>query len=304
MKEKVIITGGSGLVGGYLTDELIKMGIGVIHLSTRANYKAPKGVEAYLWDPRKSYVDPDALVNAKAIFHLAGASVSKRWTPSYKQEILNSRIQSTQTLKEGLRNYDHKVEFLISASAVGYYPSSIEKEYHEEDAPAHDFLASVTQHWEKHVRQLGEELNLKTASLRIGIVLSRKGGVLQQMEPIFKMGLGTPLGSGDQWMSWIHAEDLARQFIHVWQNQLTGKFNAGGPLPMTNLQFSKELSRAINRPFLFSRLGAPGFMLKLFLGEMGTLALMSQKVSDQKIKNTGFEYKYPSLQTALKNLYS
>lgn len=298
-----LITGGSGLVGGHLTRILQANGYQVAHLSTRANYKAPEGVNYFLWDPDKEYIDPDAFNGIAVIFHLAGATVSKRWTPSYKQEILNSRTRSTQTLSKALRDYNHQVEAVISASAVGIYPSNKTLTYREDDEKAHDFLGSVSQHWEKAVEKLGVETGLRTAMLRIGIVLSRQGGVLQQMEPIFRLGLGAPLGCGKQWMSWIHADDLARQFLHVYEHSLSGVYNAGGPQPVINKDFSKQLARAMRRPFLFPWRGVPGTLLKIALGEMATLALMSQKVSDEKIVETGFSYQYPTLGSALEQLY-
>lgn len=302
-KKGALITGGSGLVGGHLTHVLKAQGYQVAHLSTRANYIAPEGVAHFLWDPEKEYVDPEALEGISVIFHLAGATVSKRWTPSYKQEILNSRIRSTQTLAKALRDYNHQVEAVISASAVGIYPSSKSHTYREEDENAHDFLGSVSQHWEKAVEKLGADTSVRTAMLRIGIVLSRQGGVLQQMEPIFRIGLGAPLGCGKQWMSWIHADDLARQFLHVYEHSLTGVFNAGGPQPVINKEFSKQLAKAMHKPFLFPWRGVPGTLLKMALGEMATLALMSQKVSDEKIVAGGFSYQYPTLQSALEQLY-
>ena len=300
---KVLITGGSGLVGEYLTAEAQKQGHVVLHLSTRQAYKGSGNVRAYHWDPQKEYIEAGALEGVGVIFHLAGATVSKRWTPSYKQEILRSRVQSTRTLIKALREQDHEVTAVISASAVGYYPSSKEKEYREEDEPSHDFLGSVTQHWEKEVCAISEQIDIRTAMLRIGIVLSQKGGVLGQMEPIFKMGLGAPLGCGKQWMSWIHAKDLARLFFFAYQEGLEGPINAGGPQPVTNKQFSRELAHVIKRPFLFGWRGVPGSLLKLMLGEMATLALMSQKVDARKALDAGFRYEYNSLPKALQAIY-
>lgn len=303
-RDTLIITGGSGLVGSYLTELALKESHEVIHLSTRPNYKpSHKGVKAFTWDPEKEYLDPEALSSAKAIFNLAGATVSKRWTPSYKQQILTSRVDGAKTILNALRSNDHQIETVISASAVGYYPSNKEKTYVETDEPAHDFLGSVTQHWERGIQKLHEEFKIPVSIHRIGIVLSSKGGALKEMETPFKLGLGTPLGCGKQWMSWIHAEDLARQLYFSYQNKLSGVYNAGGPEPAINIEFSRQLAKSMRRPFLFPWRGVPGTLLKLAMGEMATLALMSQKVSDQKIKDAGFEYLYPTLPEALAEIY-
>ena len=304
MKKTALITGGSGLVGTHLTDWLIGQGQQVVHLSTRKNYQPTRDVvrSAY-WDPENGHMDAEILKEVDVIYHLAGASVSKRWTPAYKQAILQSRLRSTQTLWDGLNSVEHSVRQLLSASAVGIYPTSEQTLYREDAEPAHDFLGSVTQHWERKVQDMAKDLKLPVCLLRIGIVLSKQGGALKEMEPVFKWGLGMPLGNGKQWMSWIHADDLARQFHFCAEQKLQGIFNAGGPEPVTNADFSRALASALKRPYPFSWMGVPGGALKMMLGEKATLALMSQNTSDEKIKSHGFTYLHSELSGALDSIY-
>lgn len=304
MKKTALITGGSGLVGTHLTDWLIAQGQEVVHLSTRKTYKPTNAaVGCAYWDPENGQMDAAVLKEVDVIYHLAGASVSKRWTPAYKQAILQSRLRSTQTLWNALNSAEHSVRQILSASAVGIYPTSEQTLYREDAEPAHDFLGSVTQHWERKVQDMAKDLGIPVGILRIGIVLSKKGGALQEMAPVFKWGLGTPLGNGKQWMSWIHADDLARQFHFCAEQKLQGIFNAGGPEPATNADFSRALASALKRPYPFSWMGVPGGALKMVLGEKATLALMSQKTSDEKIRGCGFTYVHSDLHGALAAIY-
>ncbi len=296
-----LITGGSGLVGSYLSQFLLKNGWVVKHMSTRKNHQPSLGIVSFIWNPSKGYFDQKALEGVEVVFHLAGASVSNRWTPAYKDQILSSRILSTRCLSDALQFEPNQVKALISASAVGIYPSSEKEIFSENAKPASDFLGTVSQEWEKEVLQL-ENLNaIRTASLRIGIVLSRSGGVLAQLEPIFKFGLGSALGNGKQFMSWIHIHDLAAAFLHVYEKGLSGPVNAGGPKPVTNSEFSRILAKTMRKPYFLPPV--PEMVLKLALGEMATLALMSQNVNDKKLRDSGFNWTYPNLEAALFQLY-
>ena len=299
---KALITGGSGLVGGYLTDYLISQKWEVVHLTTSKVYKEKSSNNAFLWNPSKMYIEKGALEGVDVIFNLAGATVSKRWTAVYRQTILDSRLETLDCLKEALRLEKHSIQAVISASAVGIYPSSLTELYSEKGPFANDFLGSVTQKWEKALEEIHSGLNIRTAALRIGIVLSPKGGVLSEVDPLFRMGFGSALGSGKQWMSWIHAEDLARLFVHVYNHNHQGPINAAGPKTETNKTFSSHLAKALKRPFWLP--AVPGFAIKALMGEMGTLALMSQKVDSKTAEYLGFEYKFKTLPSALSDLYS
>jgi len=299
--KKILITGATGMVGMRLLQLLQEKDYHINILSTRKNAQV-KGATAFWWNPNQFEMDEAALDGVEGIIHLAGATVSKRWTTDYKQEIFDSRTRTGETLFRALsKNKNHVVRRLVSASAVGYYPSHPEKIYTEKDAPGTDFLAQVCTQWEAAADKF-TQLNLAVAKLRIGIVLGRSGGVLQQLETPTKFGLGAPLGSGKQWMSWIHVDDLCRMFIYAVENEnFNGPFNAVAPNPETNKALSKTLAQVMDKPFFAP--AVPVFALKLALGEMATIATMSQKVSAQKAIDAGFQFNFSDLRLALEDFY-
>ena len=294
------LTGATGSVGKAIVSELIANDHKVRVLSTRKNF-VWKGVETYYWNPSKNLIDVLALEGADYLIHLAGATVSKRWTAKYKQEITDSRVQSTQLLLDTLEKIDGGPKAVVNASAIGIYGSDLERTLVESDPPADDYLASVTRTWEAYTQKF-ETAERRSVQLRIGIVLDGGAGVLGQLEPLAKFGLASPLGKGDQWTSWIHVEDLARMFVFAAiQGLPSGAYNAVGPQPTSNRILTKALCQVLNRPMWLP--AVPGFLLKLVLGEMATLALMSQNVSNAKIASTGFTYAYPTLESALMKIY-
>lgn len=295
----VLISGGSGLIGKTITDILLKQNVEVRWLSTRTTTQHPN-VKVYLWSPKAMEIDAEALNGVDTVINLAGEAVAQRWTRQAKSAIFNSRVQSVRTLAKAIEAREDRPSSFINASAVGYYPDNNGRAYLETDEPGNDFLAKVVTHWEKEVGKVSD-LGVQTAMLRIGIVLDKSGGALGQMLPFFKIGLGSPLGSGKQWMPWIHVEDLARMFIHLARNEeAQGVYNAAGPNQVRNAEFSKTLAQAMNKPFFAP--AVPSFMLKLVLGKMATIALASTKVSVEKIQNTGFEWKHPELLPALQDV--
>ncbi|NVK26915.1 MAG: TIGR01777 family protein [Flavobacteriia bacterium] len=299
--KKVLISGGSGLVGNTLTRLLKNEGIEVHWLSTRKNANA-QGVQVHYWNPNALEIEDGALDGIDTVFHLAGASVAQRWTDKNKRAILDSRVMGTQTLYKAIAESDHKPENFISASAVGYYPSDYDEFYTEDAAPATDFLGNVVTEWEREVDRISS-LGARVVKLRIGIVLDKSGGALGQMIPAFKFGLGSPLGSGKQWMPWIHVEDLARMFIHAGNNaKMTGAYNAAAESQVRNKEFGRCLAVAMNKPYFFPPV--PSFALKLLLGEMAQIALMSTHVSVERVKETGFTWKHPELVSAMKDVLS
>lgn len=294
-----VVTGATGSVGKAIVKELLVQGHQIRILSTRLSYKQ-EGCEVKHWDPMQGKIAPGALEGADYLIHLAGATVSKRWTASYKQLINTSRVQSTQVLIDELERTKNGPKVCVSASAIGYYGSDFDRTMVETDPPADDFLAAVTQEWERYTQKLSTG-GRTSIQLRIGIVLDLNAGVLGQLLPITKLGLASPLGSGKQWSSWIHVKDLARMFIHAATKDIpSGAYNAVGDQPVTNATLTKMLAKAVNRPAFLP--AVPGFLLKLMLGEMATLALMSQKVNNQKIKDTGFKFEFENLSDALKDL--
>ncbi|MDX5404243.1 MAG: TIGR01777 family oxidoreductase [Bacteroidota bacterium] len=296
----ILISGGTGTIGQHITAKLLSFGFQVRFLSTRRNYRK-EGVETFHWDPSKYSMDRRSLEGTDAIIHLAGASISKRWTQNYKEEIYNSRIQSTDTLYRALKEGNPGVKHFISTSAVGYYPSHPTKIYHEDDSPGTDFLSAVCHHWEEHARLIGD-LGIREARLRVGFVLDKDSGALQKMALPVKFGLGAPIGSGQQYIPWIHLEDVANMFIHLLTHpELTGPFNGVGPESVKNRDLMKSIAKVLHRPMFLPPV--PGFLLKLVMGQMATLALMSTRVSNEKIAGSGFSYQFSTLEEALKDLY-
>lgn len=296
---KVLITGSTGLVGNELVSLLLKNGVHVNYLTTsedklqnETNYKG------FLWNPDKGDIDEDALEDVEVIIHLAGASISKRWTDSYKQEILESRILSTTLLHGALKNKPNKVNHFISASAIGIYPDSFDKVYSEDDSEFdNSFLSHVVQRWESAVDRI-KSLNIKVSKIRTGLVLSGKGGALKELAKPIEFGLGAAFGTGKQMQSWIHIFDLVNIYYYVLKEELEGVYNAVAPYPVTNNELVKQVSRVMKKPFFMPNI--PKFIVEMILGEMHVLLFASQNVSAKKIISTGYQFKYLSLEKALK----
>ncbi|MEO1096639.1 MAG: TIGR01777 family oxidoreductase [Bacteroidota bacterium] len=300
MSKTVLITGGSGLVGSRITELLLEKGFKVKWLSRRSGKKGE--VEVYPWDIEKGTIDVKCLDNTDYIIHLAGAGVAdKKWTKERKKEILESRTHSTQLLKTTLASNPHNVKAFVSASAVGFYGWNSGGVWKKEESRfGDDFLATVTKAWEAEVDEM-EKLGLRTVKLRIGIVLSEKGGALKEITKPIKLGAGAALGPGDQYMSWIHVDDLSNMFIHALENdKMTGIYNAVGPNPVMNKELSKQSAKVLGKPFFLPNV--PGFVLKLMLGEMASMVLGGSRVSSEKIESTGFKYAFPELNPALEDL--
>ncbi len=300
MSQKVLITGGTGLIGSRLTEMLLEKGCEVAYLSRRAS--EARGVKMYPWDPAKGSLAEEAIRGADSIIHLAGAGVAdERWTAGRKKEILESRTQSSRLLYEALQRTPHRVKTFLSASAIGMYGADRGEELLTETSPAgDDFLAEVTKAWEGAVQPVAG-LGIRTVLLRIGIVLSEKGGALAKMAQPVRLGAGAPLGSGKQWVSWIHVDDLCRMFLYALENpEVQGAYNAVAPEPATNEALTKGIAEVLGKPLFLPNV--PAFALKLAIGEMAVSVLGSAKVSSQKITRAGFTYQYPGLNPALRHL--
>jgi uncharacterized protein (TIGR01777 family) len=294
--KQILITGGSGLIGGKITQLLQEKDYDVAWMGRSAHVEQ----KTFLWNVEKQEIDAEAIEWADAIIHLAGAGVAeKRWTEERKKQILESRTQSTRLLFSALEKAENRPITLISASAVGYYGMDTGTALLDESsAPGGDFLAEVVKAWENEVKKI-EQLEVRTVMLRTGIVLDPKGGALPEM---LKPPVAAPLGSGDQWMSWIHIEDLARMFVFALEKTtLQGPYNAVGPNPATNQQLTKEAAYATGKTYI--GMGVPGFVLKLILGEMAGMVLGGNRVSCQKIQKAGFQFEHYDLAAALKDLY-
>ncbi len=300
MSKKVLITGGTGMVGSCLTRQLLQKGYQVSIVS-RQKENIPN-VTVYQWDVRKQFIEPGAVENADYIVHLAGAGVAdERWTKARKKEILDSRTESARLLRDTLQKTGHRPKAFVSASGVGIYGDDRGGELLTETSTiGTDFLSEVSQAWETSAQTI-TALGIRTVMLRIGIVLSADGGALAKIAAPVKLGAGTALGSGKQWMSWIHIDDLCRMIIYALENEkLNGAYNAVGPHPDTNAELTRAIAQVLQRPLLLPN--APAFALKLLFGELANTILGSLRVSNQKIAETGFTYQFPDLQPALKDL--
>jgi len=300
MAKNILITGASGLVGSRLTDLLLEKGYQVSHLGRN---KKPGPVPSFVWDVEKKQIDPEAIVNVDTIIHLAGAGVAdKRWTKKRKREIRDSRIHSTELLFQTLTDNTHTVSSVISASAIGYYGFGITDNFLTEESPSGaDFLATVTREWEQAVEEF-TSLNLRVVKLRIGIVLSEKGGALKSMALPVRLGIGAPLGSGQQPVSWIHIDDLCSMFIKAIEDKtMHGAYNAAGLNPVTNKELTKTIAEVLQKPLWAPAI--PAFILKLVLGDMADMIIRGNKISPQKIQQAGFKFKYLNVRDALSDLF-
>lgn len=296
---RVLVTGATGLIGNELVSLLLKNGVYINYLTTSEDkLQSEQRYSGFYWNPDNGNIDENCIDDVDAIIHLAGASVSKRWTKAYKQEILESRVLSTNVLYSLLKNKPNKVKQFISASAIGIYPDSKEKVYSEDSTETdNSFLGNVVKKWEEAVDQI-KRLDIKVAKVRTGIVLSGNGGALTEMAKPVKMGVGSPLGTGKQMQSWIHIQDLVGIYYYILTHELDGVYNAVAPYPVTNATLMKTVAKVLNMPFFMPNV--PKFMLEAVLGEMHQILLSSQNVSARKIIGDGYQFKYLSLEKAIK----
>lgn len=298
---KVLITGATGLIGKAITKLCLSQNIEVHYLTTSmSKIENQPHYKGFYWNPTEGDIDINCLLNVDTIIHLAGASIAKRWTKSYKTEILESRVLSGNLLFNTLQKNENNVKHFISASGINIYPSDFYKLYDENHIQTdNSFLSNVVLRWEE-VADKFSMLNIKVSKIRTGMVLDESEGALPKIIQPIKMGVGAPLGNGTQWQSWIHIDDIAALYFYVMQNQLEGTFNAVSPHPVTNIEMTQIIARQLNKPLWLPKV--PGFILKILFGEMATLLLSSQMVSSKKIENQGFKFSYPNLHQAISNL--
>lgn len=290
------------MVGRALVARCRKEGIEVNYLSTRqGKLKSENGYRGFLWDPASASIDPVCFQGVRMIVNLAGSPISKPWTADRKKQIQDSRTQSLECLFKGLESLDgHQVEYLVSASAIGIYPSSFTEYFSEEDAgTGTGFLRQTVRKWEGAARAF-DALGIPQGILRIGLVLARDGGALPGLTRPVRWGLGAPIGSGRQWQSWIHLDDLVSMFRFALDHQLEGTFNAVAPNPVTNLKLTAEAAEILNRPLWLPNV--PSWALRLLMGERSRLILDSQRVSSEKVQMEGFAFEFPNLRPALEDL--
>ncbi len=299
-KPSLLVTGASGFIGSGLCTMAAEKGHDVVALSREPDTAAallPHVKRVEVWRPDTELVPSSALSDINAVVHLAGETIGERWNPEKKRRIRESRTESTNRLVESLSKVETKPEVLVCASAIGYYGDSGEEEFTEDSPPGNDFLAEVCQDWESEARN-AEAMGVRVVRIRLGHVFGKDGGLLGKMLPPFYMGLGGRLGSGTQWMSWIHIDDVAGIILYAIENQnINGALNATAPLPVRNIEFTKTLGRIIRRPTLFP---VPTFALKLRYGEFTDFMLMSQRVLPEKTLSMGYEFRYADIESALR----
>ena len=297
----ILITGATGLVGQELVSLLLQNGHTVHYLSTSNNKLVTNSnYKGFYWNPKTAEIDTDSLADVEVVVHLAGASVAKKWTKSYKDEIIDSRVLSTKLLFQTLQNTPNQVKQIVSASAIGIYPDSLTNIYHESDLDIDvSFLGNVVKLWENEVNQF-EKLQLIVSKIRIGIVLAKNGGALQEMVKPIQYGVGAAFGSGEQYQSWIHIQDLVAIFYYVIENKLPGIYNGVSPYPVTNTELTKSIAKTLNKPFFLPNI--PKFVMQLILGEMHQILFSSQHVSCRKLLDENFQFKFASLDKALNDL--
>lgn len=300
MKKNVLISGGSGFIGSHLVRLLVAKGFTVSILS-RTEKQNSGDVSYYKWDVAQQTIDENAVLKADFIIHLAGENIAeKRWTAKRKAEIIDSREKSTQLLYSVLKKNNKKLEAFISASAVGIYGAVNGPEIcHEKMLPANDFLGYTCHKWEDSIDFI-ENLNIRTVKIRTGLVLGKKDGFLSKLIPLFKNRLGSAIGSGQQYMPWIHIDDLCTMYLQAILNPtMEGAYNAAVKDDTTNSIFSKTLAGIYGYSIWLPNV--PASVLKLVMGEMAVIVLTGRRVSSHKIEQVGFHFKFKNLEVALRD---
>ncbi|MDQ1096412.1 MULTISPECIES: TIGR01777 family oxidoreductase [Chryseobacterium] len=298
MKEIILITGANGLIARKLSEKLSK------DYSVRFLTRKKRKEHEFEWDLKKGTVDYAAFEGISHIIHLAGANISeKRWTDERKKELISSRVDSARLLMEGVKKQNIKLKSFISASGINYYGTeTTEKIYTEEDSPGKDFLSEVVVLWEHAADEFKKNgLAERVVKLRTAVVLSEKEGALKKLMIPVEYGIGSPLGTGKQYMPWIHLDDIALMYVYAVKNEsIDGAYNAVAPQHVTNAAFTKEVAEVLNRPFIMPNV--PAFLLKFIFGELSAAVLEGSRASSKKIQNTGFSFRFPDLHNALEDL--
>ena len=299
---KILITGATGFIGKALVKALLQHGHTLIVVSRSARqseFEEGGRVRHIIWNPEDEKTILKEVDGVDAVINLAGEPIAQRWTSKRKDKLLKSRVRAIRIIHQSIKAATVKPTVLINASAIGYYGPRGNEALAEETTSGSGFLAEVCKIWEAHAIRV-EDFNVRVVRLRIGIVLDQEGGALKMMLPPFKMGLGGWLGSGNQWFSWIHREDLIRLVLFCLDHeQIKGAVNAVSPLPVTNKAFSLVLAQVLNRPCLFP---VPAFALKLMMGDMSEMLLTGQRVIPKKTQEFGFSYQYPDIRRALEEI--
>jgi uncharacterized protein (TIGR01777 family) len=299
---KIFMTGGTGFVGTTLTEKLTqeKHQVTILTRALSESRALPQGATYVEGDPTEKGAWQESVAEHEVIINLAGASIFRRWSETAKEIIRDSRIYTTQNLVEALAARKEKETLLLSTSAIGYYGLHEDEELIEGRAAGDNFLASLAQEWEAEALK-AEAYGARVALLRFGIILGKNGGALGQMVPLFNVWLGSPLGSGEQWFSWIHEEDLASIYLQlIGQKDITGPINCTAPNPVRNMDLTRALGDVLRKPTFMP--AVPGFMIRMVMGEFGSVLLGGQRVLPKKLLDTGFRFKFPKIKKALQDL--
>ena len=291
MLNTILITGATGLVGKALVKECLSKGFNIHYLTTsKSKISSKKNYKGFYWNPQLDQIDPKCFEGVSTVINLAGSSIAQRWTKVSKSTILSSRKNALELLHSTIETHKFPIKHVISASAIGIYPDS-KTRYYKEDFQGTDasFLRTVVRSWEGALKSF-KSLGVLTTALRIGIVLDANEGALPKISGPIKGYIGSALGSGEQWQSWIHIDDLVSIFLFILESDIEGVFNAVAPNPVQQKDFVKSVAKVLKRPLFFPNV--PEIVLNFALGEMSAIVLESQRVSAQKIQNLGFEYKY------------
>ena len=292
---RITLTGATGFLGRILIQRLSAAGHSICLLSRKPVTGLPQNVEIFMWDPPQVEPPPEAFQDSDAVIHLAGAPVSQRWTAEAKALIRSSRMDSTRMLVQSLSTMSRRPPLLLSASAIGFYGERGDEVLNESSGVGSGFLADLSEDWENQAN-LARSLGMRVNCLRTGVVLGKGGGALDAILPPFRFGVGGKLGTGQQWMSWIHLEDWIGMVLYLLEHKIaSGPANLTSPNPIRNAEFTATLGRVLHRPALLT---VPAFMLNLLFGEMSTLVLLSQRV----LPTTEYEFRFPTLEPALRSL--
>lgn len=300
---KLLITGGTGLVGRNIIAEAKNRGIKVHYLTTdKRKIISDETVKGFYWNPKEDFLDHRCFEGVDTLIHLAGATISKPWTPKNRKEIMDSRVITSSMLSQSMKHEKIKMKQILCASAIGIYPNSFEDTLTENSVETpENFLQEVTQAWE-HQSHAMSDCTDHLSIFRIGLVLAKDEGLLAELSRPVKLFSGTAFATGEQWQSWIHIDDLCQLFLFAAQAGWEGTYNAVAPKPVRQRTLIKALGRVLRRPVFLPNI--PGALMKLVMGERSVLILGSQKVSSELILSKGFSFKYSLLPEALKDLYA
>ena len=299
---RVLVAGGTGLIGMHLCRRLQEHGYEVAVLSRSRSKRNSGHAPSYFWNPHQNEIQKEAINSCDYIINLAGANIgAKRWTSERKQKIRESRTNPAKLIFNNLEK-NNKLSAYITASAIGYYGAITSSNiFQESDAPSNDFLGQTCKEWEE-ASDIFARAGVRTVKIRTGIVLSKEGGALAKLNIPIRLGFGSPIGNGKQYMPWIHMNDLCNIYIQaIKDKEMAGPYNAVAPEHITNKDFTRKAARALQTPFWFPNI--PSFVLKLGFGQLSSMLLSGSRVSSEKLLASGYSFQFPDIDSAFENLY-